>query len=267
MKTIFSLLITVNLILFNGCISMKTENGNGNLVTEKINISDYDEIEISSGPIDINYRQSADAPALEVTTDQNIYSMFEFVVEDGNKLSIRPKKEYRRGYNFRPTQFMVTTNSKILKKADMAGHANFNINSPLVSDKLDVNLAGSGTINLNDSTTISEMNVDLAGSGTLNASALACMTFDADIAGSGTLRLAGSANQVSLDIAGSGEMKAFDFVVTDLNCNIAGSGDVEITANGTIDSKVAGSGSIRYKGNPTNIIKKNFGSGSVKKVD
>lgn len=267
MKTIFSLLVTTSLFFFSSCISMKPVEGDGNLVAEKINISDYDEIEISNGPLKVNYTQSVEAPFLEVTTDQNIYDMFEFIVKDGNKLSIRPKKEHRRGHNFRPTQFTVTTNSSKLKKADLAGYADFNVNGPLLSDKLELQLAGSGTIHLNDSTTVGEVDVDLAGSGTLIASALFCATFDADIAGSGTLKLAGTAKQASLDIAGSGKMKAYDFVVTDLKCNIAGSGDVEITANGTIDSKVAGSGTVRYKGNPSNIIKKNFGSGSVEKVD
>ncbi|MFQ9020782.1 MAG: GIN domain-containing protein [Parabacteroides merdae] len=53
----------------------------------------------------------------------------------------------------------------------------------------------------------------------------------------------------------------------ELTCKAAGSTHIEITANKAISTKIAGSGTIRYKGNPNIKEKSIIGSGSITKVD
>jgi hypothetical protein len=233
-------------------------------VTQELALDDYDVIEASHS-IKATYVQSEEPPALSVTTDQNIMEKYIFRVKD-SKLQIKPKEEYKHA-NFFPTQFTVTTHSKGLRKVNLAGSVTFDLDSPFTGDDLEINLAGSGTINLNHPVTIDDLDVDLAGSATLNAHQLNGKEFDGDIAGSGKLNLGGSMTKATFEIAGSGTVRAFGLQVENMKCNIAGSGDIEISVSNSISADVAGSGRIKYKGDPQTIQKKIAGSGSVKKMD
>lgn len=271
-KTMLACLASL-LFILSGCMPGKVIRGDGDLVTHAIDISDYTHIQTGGASMKINYIQSDEAPYFEITTDKNIYEMFEFITEDEKTLKVRPKKEYRSGknifrqYNFRPTEFTVNTNSSKLKDVDVAGHIEFNVNSPLIAEDLDFSLAGSGYIKLNERTTANKVEIEIAGSATMEAVDLHCNSVDSNIAGSGTIKLSGSAEKASFEIAGSGDVRSFDFVVDNLHCSIAGSGDIEAFANNKINFDVAGSGKLKYKGNATDINRSIAGSGSVTKVD
>lgn len=254
------------LLLLNSCFSFQIIQGNGDLVTKEINIPDYTEIQAAnSSTIDITYAQTDGEAGLSIVTDRNVLDKYNIRVE-GARLKILPKEEYRHAF-FRPTSFIVTTNSARLRKLDISGSAVFTANNPLHTDELDIDLAGSGRINLNDTVFTDRLEIDIAGSGTLNAPAVESHSFNADIAGSGTLNLGGHADRASFDIAGSGTIRAFDFQVEDMACDIAGSGDIEISVTSSIRADVAGSGRIKYKGDPQHIKKDIAGSGSIRKVD
>ena len=72
---------------------------------------------------------------------------------------------------------------------------------------------------------------------------------------------------MNIKSAGSSKFKTFDLETEELNCKAAGSTNIEITANKEISAKIAGSGTIRYKGNPNIKGKKIAGSGSITKAD
>lgn len=67
--------------------------------------------------------------------------------------------------------------------------------------------------------------------------------------------------------AGNSDVNAFDLETEEFNCSAAGRTHIEITANKTISAKIAGSGTIHYKGNPEITNKDIAGSGSITKVD
>ncbi|MDR3142340.1 MAG: DUF2807 domain-containing protein [Tannerellaceae bacterium] len=265
MKTNASILLACLLsMIMNGCNPFLLIRGDGNLVTQELTLDDYDAIEASHS-IKVTYVQSEDLPALTVTTDRNIMEKYIFRAK-GSKLQIKPKDEYKNAH-FRPTQFTVSAHSKGLKKVDLAGSVTFDLDSPLTGNDLEINLAGSGTINLNDRVTVDELDVDLAGSATLNAYKLNGKDFDGNIAGSGKINLGGTMTKATFEIAGSGTVRAFDLQVEDMKCNIAGSGDIEISVSHSISADVAGSGRIKYKGDPQTIRKEIAGLGSIKKMD
>lgn len=258
-------LFACSLLLMNSCFPFQRIKGDGDIITEVININDYDELQAGNTSMKIEYIQSDEAPALTIITDRNIFDMYD-IRTDGNKLKIIPKPEYKQAH-FSPTEFTVITNSSGLKKVDAAGSIDFFLNSPLITENLDIDLAGSGTINLNDSVSFNTLDIDLAGSATINAFALFGQKIDGDIAGSGKLNLGGAMQKVSFEIAGSGTVRAFDLQVEDMSCSIAGSGDIEISVSNSIHADIAGSGRIKYKGNPQDIKKSVAGSGSIKQVD
>ena len=106
-----------------------------------------------------------------------------------------------------------------------------------------------------------------AGGGTIKADSIAITRLDCEIAGSGTVSLSGKTEKMNIKSAGSSKIKAFGLETEELTCKAAGSTHIEITANKAISTKIAGSGTIRYKGNPNIKEKSIIGSGSITKVD
>lgn len=264
-KSIF-LSLSCSLLVLSGCIQTRTIQGDGNVVTQTIDISDYDVLEIEGATIVTNYTQTDTSSALEIKTDQNIFEKYEFKMDE-NKLKIRPKKEFRNHTNFQPTEFVVTTHSRALKKFAGAGNITFNANSPLQANELEVDMAGSGTIQINDTATFTKLKVEIAGSGEFRGMKIDAREMKGDIAGSNTFNLGGNIGKAEFSIAGSGRVNAFDCTIDNLECNIAGSGDIAATVTTSIRAKIAGSGSVKYKGNPQDIKKSVMGSGSIEKVE
>lgn len=105
MKKISLLFLICGLFLVSSCIPTQTIKGDGNITTENIPVSEYDCLELEGGGMVVNYTQSDAPEGLEIKTDRNIFEKYEFNVEN-HKLKIRPKKEFRKHTNFRPTEFM-----------------------------------------------------------------------------------------------------------------------------------------------------------------
>ena len=146
MKKISLLFLICGLFLVSSCIPTQTIKGDVNITTENIPVSEYDCLELEGGGMVVNYTQSDAPEGLEIKTDRNIFEKYEFNVEN-HELKIRPKKEFRKHTNFRPTEFMVTANSRNLKKLAAAGSTHVNINSPLQAEEFEAGLAGSGLSN------------------------------------------------------------------------------------------------------------------------
>ena len=243
MKKSYSFIFAFTLIagLLCSCHINKV-SGDGNVVSKEIPIEDYDEIQIEGENIDLKYMQSGDAPYLKVETDQNIMDMLE-ISSDSKELVVRPQN---RHIGIRPTRFVVITNSTALKEFAIAGGGHCDLGKGLTGEKLEIKFAGGGVI---------------------KADSIAITRLDCEIAGSGTVSLSGKTEKMNIKSAGSSKIKAFGLETEELTCKAAGSTHIEITANKAISTKIAGSGTIRYKGNPNIKEKSIIGSGSITKVD
>jgi len=243
MKKSYSFILV--LILMAGLLCschINKVSGDGNVVSKEIPIKDYDEIQIEGENVDFKYMQSDDVPYLKVETDQNIMDLLD-INTDSKVLVVRPKNRHT-GIN--PTRFIVITNSTALKEFKMAGGGNCDLGKGLNGKKLEIRFAGGGTI---------------------KADSIAITCLDCEIAGSGTVSLSGKTEKMNIKSAGSSKIKAFGLETEELTCKAAGSTHIEITANKAISTKIAGSGTIRYKGNPNIKEKSIIGSGSITKVD
>ena len=266
MKKISLLFLICGLFLVSSCIPTQTIKGDGNITTENIPVSEYDCLELEGGGMVVNYTQSEAPEGLEIKTDRNIFEKYEFNVEN-HKLKIRPKKEFRKHTNFRPTEFMVTANSRNLKKLAAAGSTHVNINSPLQAEEFEAGLAGSGIIQFHDTASFTNLKIEIAGSGDFVGHKVYCEELNGDMAGSNTIVLGGTVGTAEFSIAGSGTVRAFDCNMDELECKIAGSGDIEASVVNKIKAEIAGSGSVKYKGDPQDIQKKVMGSGKIEKVE
>jgi len=63
----------------------------------------------------------------------------------------------------------------------------------------------------------------------------------------------GKAEQIKATISGSGKVLAADLEVSKCEVRISGSGDVVINVKDALDANISGSGSVTYKGNPSQV--------------
>lgn len=242
--------IIVILILvagFTNCAQIKI-NGDGNLTTKEIKVSDFHEIKLYGNSLEFNYEQKKDtSPYMQITIDNNLFDLLD-IRSEGKTLIIEPKNKNEQ---LLPTRFLVKANSTDLTKIKKAGDGNFSVNSPLTTSTLEIDIAGSVLVHLKDTATVNEIKLDMAGSGTFQALHLHIHTLRCKTAGSNKIYLGGQANKSSFHMAGLGNIKALAFTSKYLSCQIAGNGDIKATVIDKIDLKVAGNLTITYKGNPT----------------
>ena len=139
---------------------------------------------------------------------------------------------------------MVTANSRNLKKLAAAGSTHVNINSPLQAEEFEAGLAGSGIIQFHDTASFTNLKIEIAGSGDFVGHKVYCEELNGDMAGSNTIVLGGTVGIAEFSIA-----------------------DIEASVVNKIKAEIAGSGSVKYKGDPQDIQKKVMGSGKIEKVE
>lgn len=105
--------------------------------------------------------------------------------------------------------------------------------------------------------------LEAAGSTDVTVDGLHGDSFEIDIAGSADIRLSGQVRSFEIDIAGSADVDARELKAAIVEADIAGSADADVHVSERLDVDVAGSGSVRYWGQPTDIRHDIAGSGSV----
>jgi len=131
------------------------------------------------------------------------------------------------------------------------------------SGVIDADVSGSGNIELKGKSHDFETHV--SGSGKVKLGIVVTDRATFGLSGSGKVIASGSAQEVKATISGSGEVLAADLVVDKCDVRISGSGDVEINVNKELDANISGSGSVTYKGNPSQVNSHSSGSGKVRK--
>lgn len=270
MKTKVFLLIACLFITATGfAFTNKTVEGNGNIITREISISDYNEIS-TVGVMEFVYEQSDAAPYLKITIDENLFPLLQAQV-DGKELKVGPKRideNSRNGnsYNLEPTTFVVVTNSREIKELNVVSSGDFIFASPMNLDKLEINIAGSGSVVLKKKTEGNKLEINLASSGSVIATDINLQTIRCSLAGSGTIQIGGKANRAEYNLAASGSINAYDCITQKSECNIAGSGNIQVYAQNQLEANIVGSGKVYYKGNPT-TSKNIIGSGKLKNAN
>lgn len=276
-KTMKTKLIALISLLFVCSMAghAKKVTGNGQVVSQKIAISNYSELYLGenilsnsifsfkndNNTIAFNYSQESGKSFLEITTDENIVSLLDIQVNN-QRLSIQAKE----GYQVYPTKFVIHSHSENLKKVEVYSCIALNIPDGITGDVLSLHLSGSGNVSINKSSHISDIcEFSISGSGDLQIEGLKCPKVKATILGSGDMDIEGEIRKGELYAYGSGDIKVYKLIANDLICKVGGSGDIYANAKETLDAYLLGSGDISYKGNPqTKLTKK--GSGDIKKA-
>lgn len=216
----------------------KKIKGNGKVVTIERSVGDYESI-ASAGWFDI-ILVAGEEGKITLKGEENLLEYIETEVKNG-KLTIKQEK----GVNLKSSSWKggieVTIPITDINAVSLAGSGDVISKTTIKSDNFKAALAGSGDISL----------------------AVEADNFEASLSGSGDMKFDGSAEHFKVSVAGSGDINAFDLSANYVEASVAGSADLNVTANQGIKARVAGSGDITYRGNPTKIDSKTSGSGNI----
>ena len=172
--------------------------GEGDVVTEVLNIDDFDGIKLMVDA-DVFITQGSEQK-VEITAEQNIIDEIERDVRN-ETWEIEFDRCVIRHDDIQI--FIVMENIELLSISSsgfIRGENNFNV------DDIDLRITGSGDMDL----------------------ALEATDVDGEITGSGKIFLEGITDDFDIDISGSGDYRAFDLIANRGDIRITGSGDSEV---------------------------------------
>jgi hypothetical protein len=213
--------------------------GNHNLVNQRVDIEDYDEIYLDI-PAKVYYQQFSDSvPYLQIHTDENIFAALDVKVK-GRKLVLSVKNDS----TLRPSKLTIYTCSHNLSHA---------------------RITGSGDLYLKGEVNALNFDLTITGSGSLQSDSLLCESIKAKITGSGDANLIGAGKKSYFSITGSGGINASDYFLLEAECHVTGSGNIKTNVNKKLNANITGSGNISYAGNPPIVESSVTGSGKINK--
>ncbi len=219
--------------------SWEKVEGNGKLTRQTRDVGNFHAIS-SAGSWDVMIAYG-ESNSIQVEGDENLLQYIETKVE-GEKLVIRTRNVNLRTRNKITVYVSVTqlTSVSLSGSGDIIGDGKFSND-------------GEGVFKV-------------SGSGSIRISFDKYRSVDTHISGSGDIRLSGSAGSLTAQISGSGSIDCVDLIADDVTANISGSGNIKAYANKSIEARVSGSGSVRYKGAAKDVSIRRAGSGRISKI-
>jgi hypothetical protein len=221
-------------------ITGKRVHGNGNIKTEDRQVSSFKRVEVG-GAAKVLVSQG-DHSGVKIETDENLLQYME-VRQEGDKIFIHE----RRGFNLKPTrEIRIYVTAPVFNSIDASGACDIIGETKITNpENLDLHVSGAGDI---------KMEIDAP-------------SLSAEVTGSGSINLKGQTKDVSLDLTGAANAHCYDLQAENTKVEISGAGDAEVYASVKLDAEVSGAGSVKYKGNASNVSQHVSGAGSVHKAD
>lgn len=213
--------------------------GNGTIVTETRNVSNYDKI-ILNGNIEATII-SGDEGTITLEGDENILAHIEvFTKKDVLKIKSKDYTELRPSKN---TIIHIIIPVKEVSELEVNGSGGIKGDFSLKSDQIKLNVNGSGDIEV----------------------AVNTKKVIAAVTGSGDIDVSGKSNYFNAVVTGSGDIDGEQLSSNICNGKVIGSGDIKFYAEEELDAKIVGSGDIKINKSVKRIKKKIVGSGDVTK--
>jgi hypothetical protein len=214
--------------------------GNGNLVSIEMSVSSFEKINIS-GSAEVRFHVSQ-SQRVVLTVDSNLSGYVDIFTRN-RELNIRLKN--RGSYSF--TRFLVDVYCPVLTGVSVSGSGSFAAMDKITASSFEANISGSGktegTIECGD------YSANISGSGKI-INDVVCNNLTANISGSGEITITGTGKDSNVKISGSGDFYGIEFKTNNISAQISGSGNMQIWVLDYLKANIAGSGSVRYRGNP-----------------
>lgn len=191
----------------------------------------------------------------------------ELASKNGNLKDIEIKVD-KKGFLIIQRKLKIWQNIKSVREDNNVYYNNNDIKAVLTFKNLTyLSNSGSGDIVVYSPIENQEFTVRSSGSGSIQIKELKTDYLEAKVSGSGDIKvLKGFVQKQKLRVSGSGTMNMLGLESKEAETRVSGSGDLYVYVTQSHDSKVSGSGDIRYKGSPENSIEVKRGSGSVRQI-
>lgn len=247
------------------------KDGSGEVISQERTVSTFTALE-SRGNFTVTIFQDSSIKTQTITifAQENIIDLITTSIS-GQSLIIDTDECYNTN-----EEVTITVRTPALSQIILNGSGDILLQDRIRKSQIELVLNGSGNIRTTPSfpiTGASNCTAKLKGSGTMELDFDSTSVVNASVDGSGTITLKGEAITNNLSSNGSGNIKAFDLPVLTSTVELIGSGIIELTATdanipstATINAQLSGSGQILIKGNGT-LKSKIFGSGKIERVD
>ena len=216
--------------------STTTLAGNGNIVKEKRDVSNFTKICVT-GSFEVCLT-SGDIGKVSLEGDENILAIINIKVVNGtltitteNNVNVRPS---------RTNKIKIKVPVQLLDTISLNGCGSITSKTTIKNMKLKVTLDGPGSIAIPVDTTEAT----------------------AWILGSGTISLNGITENFNCRISGSGTIEASGLEAKQVSASISGSGDAKVNSTLALTGRIIGTGNIAFAGEPKQTDLKYMGNGT-----
>lgn len=107
----------------------------------------------------------------------------------------------------------------------------------------------------------------ISGAGDVTIRDVAGSRLSLAVAGAGNLKASGEVGALNARLDGAGSLELASLHTTDASVSVNGTGNVAVYVTGQLEATVNGVGSIRYAGNPREVVRHVNGVGSISPAD
>ncbi len=244
---IITLLVTASLLaVFTGCRGVtQAIIGSGNLITRKIDSTDFTKLEI--GHVFQAKITRSDSFSVSITVDDNL---LEYVVvrKSGNTLRIY----LEGGYTYIGTTKMVEITMPKIDKLSLSGASWVEVSGFRSSNRLELEASGVSSLNIDDMKA-GDTDFEIS-SGSRVSGSIEIADGSFNISGASSIDLEGYAGDISIEASGASHADLANFPVSNATVKISGASVVTVNASGTINGNVSGASRLTYLGNPALTI-------------
>lgn len=237
MKFIKPFRILIPLFFIMGCYWEIPEKitGNGNVITEERRVSDFNEINVSTG-IDV-YIKQGDNISVEIVADENLMAVIKTEVKN-NKLKVHTTKNISMAKSKKVyLTYVELDRIEVSSAGDVKGE------NTLKADHLYIRLSSAGDLKLD-----------------VNAKEM-----DINISSSGNATLSGKTDVLKAGLSSAGDLYAFDLEAKSGDVDVSSAGDARVFITEEASFSSSSAGDIIYKGDPKINRISTSSAGSVKR--
>lgn len=257
-------IIIVSILMAFAFCSCQKINGNGDIVTETINVGENFHEVVNDTKFDVEVFFSGENKIV-VTGESNIMNRLSITAKKG-KLTIKKEKNKYKLRNTEPLTIVVYMQRSDYMYFTNAGSGNFIVNSP-VAKKILIENSGSGDMVAYDldsktaevknsgsgnvfaySPISNEMQIYASGSGNIHVEDTENEGVEVKNSGAGNIFVSGVAGDVKIISSGSGKVDCYHLIAQYVEVHSSGSGMVEAYATDEGDVWISGSGEVYVYG-------------------
>jgi hypothetical protein len=240
MKPLFSFAL-FSVILFSSCDHFRGRyiKGNGNVITQSRNFSNFNGVDVSSA-IDLHVKQDS-AFSVKVTIDEDLQPYI-IVSEENGTLHIRQENNTSLNATGR---IKVYVSAPLFKQLEASGACKvIGENTLTAPDNIDVHVTGASNAKLE----------------------LDAPKISASMSGASDVTLKGRTKDLVIKGSGASHARCFDLNSENADVDVSGASSTELSASVRLDADASGASHIRYRGNAA-LSKNESGAGKVEKVN